>query len=49
VVSKDKAGNQTKSGSYSVLTSRKRESFLQLIIGNLEETFSWVGNIGKLF
>lgn len=47
-VSRDKAGNITKSGSYSVLTSRKRESFLQLIIGNLEETFSWVGNIGGL-
>jgi hypothetical protein len=48
-ISKDKAGNETKSGSYSVLTTRKRESFLQVIIGNLEETFSWVGNMGKLF
>ena len=48
VVSTDKAGNQTKSGSYTVLTSRKRESFLQLIISNLEETFSWLGNIGDL-
>jgi len=49
VVSRDKAGNQTKSGSYTVLTSRKRESFLQLIISNLEETFSWLGNIGDAF
>ncbi len=48
VVSSDKANNQTKSGSYTVLTSRKRESFLQLIISNLEETFSWIGNIGSL-
>ncbi len=48
VVSRDKAGNQTKSGSYSVLTSRKRESFVQLIVTNLESTFSWLGNIGKL-
>ncbi|MFA6392341.1 MAG: hypothetical protein WCW66_06405, partial [Patescibacteria group bacterium] len=41
--SRDKAGNLSKSGSYTVLTSRKRESFLQLVISNLEETFSWVG------
>jgi hypothetical protein len=49
VVSRDKAGNVTKSNSYTVLTSRKRESFLQLIITNLEETFSWLGNIGSAF
>ncbi|MBI3957102.1 MAG: fibronectin type III domain-containing protein [Candidatus Kerfeldbacteria bacterium] len=49
VVSRDKAGNETKSGSYSVLTSRKRESFLQLIISNIEETFSWVGNLRGIF
>ena len=48
VVSTDKAGNQTKSGSHTVLTSRKRESFLQLIISNLETTFSWLGNVGSL-
>jgi len=41
--SRDKAGNLSKSGSYTVLTSRKRESFLQLVISNLEDTFSWVG------
>ncbi|MBU0612836.1 fibronectin type III domain-containing protein, partial [Patescibacteria group bacterium] len=45
VVSRDKAGNVSRSGSYSVLTSRKRESFLQLVISNLEETFAWVGTI----
>ncbi|MFA5052367.1 MAG: fibronectin type III domain-containing protein, partial [Patescibacteria group bacterium] len=49
VASRDKAGNTTKSNSYTVLTSRKRESFLQLIITNLEETFSWLGNIGTAF
>jgi len=48
-VSRDKAGNQTKSDSYTVLTSRKRESFLQLIISNLEESFSWLGNLGSVF
>ena len=48
VVSADKADNQTKSGSYTVLTTRKKESFLQLIISNLEETFSWIGSIGNL-
>jgi len=49
VVAVDKAGNESKSGSYSVLTSRKRESFLQLVISNLEETFAWVGQIGLPF
>ncbi len=49
VVSTDKAGNQSKSGSYSVLTSRRRESFLQLVIANLEDTFSWLGNITDIF
>ena len=48
VVSADKADNQTKSGSYTVLTTRKKESFLQLIISNLEETFSWIGSIGNV-
>jgi len=49
VVSSDKAGNQSKSGSYTVLTTRTRSSFLQLVIENLETTFSWMGNIGGLF
>lgn len=49
VVSTDKAGNVTKSDSHTVLTSRERESFLQLIISNLEATFSWLGNVGSLF
>ncbi len=49
VVSKDKAGNESKSQGYSILTSRARQSFLQIVIGNLEDTFSWFGNIGNLF
>ncbi|MDD5341987.1 MAG: fibronectin type III domain-containing protein [Patescibacteria group bacterium] len=49
VVSNDKAGNESKSGSYSVLTSRKRESFLQLVVSQLETTFSWLGNMGNIF
>ena len=49
VVSRDKAGNETKSSAYTVLTSRKRDSFLQLIVTNLEQTFSWLGNIGGVF
>ncbi|MBU0708050.1 fibronectin type III domain-containing protein [Patescibacteria group bacterium] len=48
VVSTDKAGNQTKSDSYSVLTSRKRESFLQMVVADLESTFSWLGNLGNI-
>ncbi len=44
-VAVDKAGNRTESDSYTVLTARKRESFLQLVVSNLEETFSWLGNL----
>ncbi|PIS40925.1 MAG: hypothetical protein COT26_00675, partial [Candidatus Kerfeldbacteria bacterium CG08_land_8_20_14_0_20_43_14] len=49
VVSKDKAGNESKSQGYSILTSRARQSFLQIVIDNLEDTFSWLGGVGKLF
>ncbi len=49
VVAADRAGNISKSGSYSILTSRTRESFLQLVIANLEDTFSWLGNITDIF
>lgn len=48
VVSRDKAGNQTRSSSNTVLTSQKQQSFLQLIVANLQNTFSWLGNIGTL-
>ncbi|MBU1890478.1 hypothetical protein KJ782_06785, partial [Patescibacteria group bacterium] len=49
VISYDKARNETKSDSYSVLTSRRRETFLQQVVGNLEDTFAWLGNIGGIF
>ncbi|USN53612.1 MAG: fibronectin type III domain-containing protein [Candidatus Nomurabacteria bacterium] len=42
----DKAGNSTDSDTYRVLTTRRRDSFLQLVIGNLEDTFAWFTNIG---
>ena len=45
IISKDKADNTTRSDSYSVLTTRRRESFLQLVIANLEKTFSWISNL----
>ncbi|USN54048.1 MAG: fibronectin type III domain-containing protein [Candidatus Nomurabacteria bacterium] len=44
----DKAGNSTDSDTYRVLTTRRRDSFLQLVIGNLEDTFAWFTNIGGL-
>ena len=47
VVSKDKAQNETKSDTYSTLTARSRKSFLQIIVENLENTFSWVGEFVK--
>ncbi len=49
IVTKDKAGNQSLSQGYSILTSRARQSFLQIVLANLEDTFSWLGGIGKLF
>ncbi|MFH1598255.1 MAG: fibronectin type III domain-containing protein, partial [Patescibacteria group bacterium] len=49
VVATDKADNQTNSDSYSVLTSRRRESFLQIVISNLQDTFSWMSSMGNLF
>ncbi|MFA5051981.1 MAG: DUF2341 domain-containing protein [Patescibacteria group bacterium] len=48
-ISRDKAGNASKSSSYTVLTTRTRSSFLQLIINNLEDTFSWLGGVGSIF
>ncbi|MFH2097495.1 MAG: hypothetical protein ABII24_03050 [bacterium] len=45
VIAVDKAGNESVSDIYTVLSARKRESFLQLVISNLEQTFSWLGNI----
>ncbi|USN53605.1 MAG: fibronectin type III domain-containing protein [Candidatus Nomurabacteria bacterium] len=44
-VAVDKAGNGSESDVYTVLTSRSRDSFLQLIIANLEDTFAWLGNL----
>lgn len=45
VVSRDKAGNTSVSNSYSVLTSRNRQSFTQLVISNLEEVFAWIPRV----
>ncbi|KKR17573.1 MAG: Cytochrome C family protein, partial [candidate division CPR2 bacterium GW2011_GWC2_39_35] len=44
----DKRGNQTNSQDFSFVTPTKEKSILQLIIKSLEETFSWVKNIGGL-
>ncbi|MFA5107494.1 MAG: fibronectin type III domain-containing protein [Patescibacteria group bacterium] len=49
VVSTDKAGNESKSDAYSVLTSVKRPSFLTQIVDNLAQTFSWIGNLADVF
>ena len=47
VFSRDKANNQTESSIFSALTTRPRQSFLQIIISNLEDTFAWVGNFAE--
>lgn len=47
-VAVDKAGNRTESDIYTVLTSRKRESFITLVVDRLTSTFSWLGNLNVL-
>jgi hypothetical protein len=49
IVSVDKRGNQTTSSDYTFVSPTKEKSILQLILKSLEETFSWVGNIGQFF
>jgi hypothetical protein len=45
VVSKDKNSNEQNSDTYSLLTPRKDQSVIQLIIGNFEQTFGWMKKI----
>jgi len=42
VKSKDNAGNEAVSRDYTILTPRKTQSVLQIIIKNFEETFGWM-------
>ncbi|MCL5093518.1 MAG: fibronectin type III domain-containing protein, partial [Patescibacteria group bacterium] len=49
LISKDKRGNITNSQNYNFVTPNKEKSVLQLIIRSLEETFSWVKNVGTVF
>ncbi len=46
VESVDSSGNVTRSRTYTLLTPRQKESVFQVIMGNIEETFSWVGQLG---
>ncbi|MDP2684536.1 MAG: fibronectin type III domain-containing protein, partial [bacterium] len=46
VESTDSSQNTTRSRTYTLLTPRQKESVLQVIMGNLEETFGWVGQLG---
>ncbi|MDD3481099.1 MAG: fibronectin type III domain-containing protein, partial [Patescibacteria group bacterium] len=45
----DKRGNETDSDEYTFVTPQKERSILQLILRSLEETFSWVNNVGGFF
>jgi phosphodiesterase/alkaline phosphatase D-like protein len=49
ITSKDKRGNTTISNDYNFITPAAEKSILQLILKSLEETFSWIGNIGQFF
>jgi len=41
IISKDAAGNTTKSGDQTIITPTKEKSLLQLVVKSLEETFAW--------
>ena len=45
VESTDSSGNTTRSKTYTLLTPRKEESVFQIITGNFENIFSWVGKL----
>ena len=45
VESTDSSGNTTRSKTYTLLTPRKEESVFQIITGNFESIFSWVGKL----
>jgi hypothetical protein len=45
VTSKDKNENLQESDTYSMLTPRKDQSVIQLIIANFEQTFGWMKNL----
>ena len=49
IVAKDKRNNQTISNDYTFVTPEKNKSIWQLIVRSLEETFSWVKNVGGFF
>ena len=49
IVAKDKRNNQTTSNDYTFVTPEKNKSIWQLIVRSLEETFSWVKNVGGFF
>jgi hypothetical protein len=49
VAGKDKRGNVTDSDDYNFVTPEKNKSIWQLIVRSLEETFSWVSNVGGFF
>ena len=46
VESVDSSGNITRSKTYTILTPRQKESVFQVIMGSMEDTFSWVGKVG---
>lgn len=46
VESVDSSGNATRSRTFTLLSPRQKESVFQVIMNNIEETFSWVGQLG---
>jgi hypothetical protein len=49
IAGKDKRGNMTSSQDFNFVTPEKNKSVWQLIVRSLEETFSWVKDVGGFF
>ncbi|MDF1498004.1 MAG: fibronectin type III domain-containing protein, partial [Patescibacteria group bacterium] len=46
IAGKDKSGNYSESQDFTILIPEKKKSVIQIIIGNFEDTFGWVKNMG---
>jgi hypothetical protein len=47
VASADPAGNKALSRDYTLLTPQKKETVLEIIIKNFEETFGFLKTLGR--
>ena len=45
IISKDKTGNEAVSTNYTIITPPQEQSLVQVVIANLQDSFSWVGRL----